>query len=236
MGMSLYYSQTWFTLVWAKGRDCSLSVLKEHVIHRRKEVIYIPMKSHPRTLGVVPITHYPTLVFSSESAKEGTLHPGDYALLYPHWYQVTAQNSLQLMGKTAISARLAPLTKVGGWKRDLESVLKRPLDSRLDARQADIPSIVFLDPDRMRWQEETLASFPPDAYVYLEPFFYTTDALGRLHAQDTFVRRSKLLDDMPSLEEQISRLKDLLGIGEHTTIILLEETPAHHTLRKARLN
>ncbi len=136
------------------------------------------MNSRPQTLGVVPITHYPTLVFSSESATEGTLHSGDYALLYPHWYQVTALGSLQLVGKTAISARMAPLTNVGGWKGDLESVLQGPLDSPLDARQADIPSVVFLDPDRMRWQEETLASFPPDAYVYLEPFFYTTDTLG----------------------------------------------------------
>lgn len=44
------------------------------------------MKSHPRVLGVVPITHFPTLVFSSESATQGTFHPGDYGLLYPHWY------------------------------------------------------------------------------------------------------------------------------------------------------
>ena len=60
------------------------------VIHICKEVIHMPMKSHHRTLGVVPITHYPTLVFSSERATEGTLHPGDDALLYPTWYQVTA--------------------------------------------------------------------------------------------------------------------------------------------------
>lgn len=39
------------------------------------------MKQHPRVLGIVPIGHYPTLVFSSESATEGTLHPGDFALL-----------------------------------------------------------------------------------------------------------------------------------------------------------
>jgi hypothetical protein len=194
------------------------------------------MKSHFRTLGVVPITHYPTLVFSSESATKGTLHPGDYALLYPHWYQVTALGSLQLVGKTAISARLAPLTNVGGWKGDLESILQGPLDNRLEARQADIPYIVFLDPARMRWQEETLASFPPDASVYLEPFFYTTDALGRLQALGACERQSKPLDDMPSLEEQITRLKDLLGIDEYTTIILLEASPAYRTRRNARLN
>ena len=141
------------------------------------------MKYHPRVLGVVSITHYPTLVFSSERATEVTLHPGDYTLLYPHWYQVSAQSSLQLVGKTAISAHQAAFTNVGGWKRDLESVLKGPLDCCLEARQADMPYVVFLDPDRMSWQEETPASFPPDAYVYLEPFFYSTDTLGRLHAR-----------------------------------------------------
>src|SRR5260370_4485678 len=185
------------------------------------------MKTHPRVLGVVPITSYPTLVFSSESATEGTLHPGDYALLYPHWYQVSAQSSLQLVGKTAIPARQAPLTNVGGWKRDLESLLKGPLDRRLEARQADLPSVVFLDPDRMRWQEETPASFPPDAFVYLDSFFYTTDTLGRLHALGAFeVQGTPTLDDLPSLEEQITPLNDLTGIDEHTTITLLEETPA----------
>ena len=185
------------------------------------------MKRHLRTLGVVPITHYPTLVFSSERATEGTLHPGDYTLLYPHWYQVSAQSSLQLVGKTAISAHQAAFTNVGGWKRDLESVLKGPLDCCLEARQADMPYVVFLDPDRMIWQEETPASFPLDAYVYLEPFFYSTDTLGRLHALGTFeVQGTPTLDDMPSLDERIKRLKDLIGIDEHTTIILLEETPA----------
>jgi hypothetical protein len=83
--------------------------------------------------------------------------------------------------------------------------------------------VVFLDPDRMRWQEETSTSFPRDAYVYLEPFFYTTDTLGKLHALDAFeVQRTPTLDDTPSLEERISRLKDLTGIDEHTMIILLE--------------
>jgi hypothetical protein len=57
------------------------------------------MQQHPRVLGVVPITHYPTMVFSSESAMEGTPNPGDYALLHPQRYQVTAQNSQQLVGK-----------------------------------------------------------------------------------------------------------------------------------------
>ncbi len=94
----------------------------------------------------------------------------------------------------------------------------------------------LLDPDRMLWQEETLASFPPDACVYLEPFFYTTDTLGRLHALGAFEMQGKPLDDMPSLENQIIQLKDLIGIDEHTTIILLEETPTHRTRRKARLN
>lgn len=197
----------------------------------------MPMKAHPQILGVVPITHYPTPVFSSESATEGTLHPGDYALLYPHWYQVTIQGSLQLVGKTAISARLAPITLVGGWQRDLESVLKGPLDRRLATRQADIPYVVFLDPDRMIWQEETPASFPPDAFVYLEPWFYTTDTLGRLHALGTFeVQGTPTLDDRFSLDEQFNRLKDLIGIDEHTTFILFEETPANSTPRKARLN
>jgi hypothetical protein len=118
------------------------------VIHIYKEVIHKLIKSHPRVLGVVPITHYPTLVFSSDSAREGTLHPGDYALLYLDWYQVSTQSSLQLVGKTAIPVRQAALTNVGGWKRDLESVLKEPLDPHLEARQADIPYVVFLDPDR----------------------------------------------------------------------------------------
>jgi hypothetical protein len=195
------------------------------------------MKRHPRVLGVVPIIRYPTLVFSSESAMEGTLHPGDYALLYPHWYQVIAQHSLQLVGKTVIPARQAPLTNVGGWKRDLESVLNGPLDSRLAARQADLPYAVFLDPDRMRWQEETPSSFPPDAYVYLEPFFYRTDLLGRLQALSVFERQgTPTLDDRPSLEEQITRLKDFLGIDEQTMFIVLEETPANSTPRKATLN
>jgi hypothetical protein len=194
------------------------------------------MKRHPRLLGIVPITHYPTLVFSSESEMEGTLHSGDYALLYPHWYQVTIQGSLQLVGKTAIPARQAPLTNVGGWKRDLESILKGPLDCRLAARRADIPSVVFLNPDRMIWQEETPTSFPPDAYVYLEPFFYTTDTLGRLHTLGAFEMQGNPLDDMPLLEDQITRLKDLLSIDEHTTILLLEETPADSTMRKAQLN
>jgi len=111
------------------------------------------MQRHPRVLGVVLITHYPTLVFSSESATEGTLHSGDFALLYPHWYRVSAQVGLQFVGKTAISARLAPLTNVGGWQRNLESLLHGPLDRRLEARQADLPYVVFLDPDRMRWKE-----------------------------------------------------------------------------------
>ncbi len=97
------------------------------------------MKSHPRMLGVVPITHYPTLVFSSASATEGTLHSGDYALLYPHWYRVTPLGSLQLVGKTAIPARQASLTHVGGRQSDLESVLKGPFDHRLEARRVDIP-------------------------------------------------------------------------------------------------
>jgi hypothetical protein len=195
------------------------------------------MKQHPRVLGVVPITHYPTLVFSSESATEGTLHPGDYALLYPHWYQVTALGSLQLVGKAATLARQAPLTNVEGWQRDLESVLNGPLDCHLAARQADLPYVVFLDPDRAIWQEETPASFPPDAYIYLEPFFYTTDTLGRLKALGAFeVQRTPSLDERPSLEEQITRLKDLLGIDEQTTIILLEETPTNSTMRKMRLN
>src|SRR5713226_5101225 len=101
------------------------------------------MKRHPRTLGIVPITHYPTLVFSSDNAAEGTLHPGDYALLYPHWYKVSAEHSLQFVGKTAIPARQAPLTNVGGWMRDLESALNGPLDPRLEARQADLPYVVF---------------------------------------------------------------------------------------------
>src|SRR5260370_3048294 len=185
------------------------------------------MQRHPRMLGVVPITHYPTLVLSSDSATEVTLHPGDYAVLYPHWYQVSAQSSLQLVGKTAIPVRQASLTNVGGWKRDLESLLKGPLDLRLEARQANMPYVVFLDPDRMRWQEETPASFPPDASVYLEPFFYTADTLGRLHVLGAFeVQGTPTLDDRPSLEEQINRLKDLIGIDEQTTIILLEETPA----------
>ncbi len=198
----------------------------------------IPMKRHPRTLGVVPITHYPTLVFSSESETEGTLHPGDYALLYPHWYQVTKQSSLQLVGKTAIPARLAPLTNVGGWKRDLEAVLKGPLDHRLEARQADLPYVVFLDPGRMVWQEETPASFPPDASVYLEPWFYTTDTLGRLHALGAFdVQGTPSLDDISSLEERIDCLKELIGIDEQTTIILLEGASEQKSRpRKARLN
>jgi hypothetical protein len=145
------------------------------------------------------------------------------------------------VGKTAIPARQAPLTNVGGWKRDLESVLKGPLDCRLAARQADLPYVVFLDPDRMRWQEETPASFPPDAYVYLEPFFYTTDTLGRLHILGAFeMQGTPTPDDLPSLEKRISRLKDLIGIDEHTTIILLEgaseqkKRPA--MLRKTQLN
>ncbi len=198
------------------------------------------MKSHPRTLAVVPITYYPTLVFSSDSATESTLHPGDYALLYPHWYLVTAERSLQLVEKTAIPARQAPVTNVGGWQCDLESLLKRPLDYRLEARQADMPYVVFLDPDRMIWQEETPASFPLDAYVYLEPFFYTTDTLGRLQALGVFeVQGMPSLDNMPSLEEQINRLKELTGIDEHTTIILLEDTPTNDTQRvlsKSQLN
>jgi hypothetical protein len=195
------------------------------------------MKRHPRTLTMAPITHYPTLVFSSESATEGTLHPGDCALLYPHWYQVSAQGSFQLVGKAAIPAPQAPLTNVGGWKCDLECMLNGPLDRRLEARQADLPYVVFLDPDRMRWQEETPASFPPDASVYLEPFFYTTDTLGRLHALGAFeVQGTPTLDDRTSLEEQITQLKELTGINEDTTIILLEELPTHDTLRKAQLN
>jgi len=198
------------------------------------------MKPHPRTLGVVPIAHYPTLVFSSDSATEGTQHAGDYTLLYPHWYQVTAQGSLQLVGKTAVPARLVSLTNVGGWQSDLESALKGPLDRRLEARQADVPYVVFLDPDRMTWREETPASFPPDAYVYLEPWFYTTDTLGRLQALGAFEMQDKpSLDDRLLLEERIARLKNLTGIDEHTFIILLEDTPAHsrpRTLRKARLN
>ena len=198
------------------------------------------MKPHPRVLGVVPITYYPTLVFSSDKATEGTLHPGDYALLYPHWYQVSAQRSLQLVGKTTVSARHAPTTNVGGWKRDLESILERPLDHSLEARQADLPYVVFLDPDRMIWQEETPASFPPDAYVYLEPFFYTTDTLGRLQALGAFERQgTPTLDDMLALEERISRLKDLIGIDENTTIILLEQSSTNimaRTIRKAQLN
>src|SRR5260370_25868679 len=97
------------------------------------------MKQHPHVLGIVPITHYPTLVFSSDAATEGTLHPGDYALLYPHWYQVSTQGSLQFVGKTAIPARQPPLTNVGGWNRDLESLLNGPLDRPLAARQADLP-------------------------------------------------------------------------------------------------
>jgi len=192
------------------------------------------MKPHPRTLGVVPIAHYPTLVFSSDSATEGTQHAGDYTLLYPHWYQVTAQGSLQLVGKTAVPARLVSLTNVGGWQSDLESALKGPLDRRLEARQADIPYVVFLDPDRMTWREETPASFPPDAYVYLEPCFYITDTLGRLQALGACEMQGKL-----SLEERMTRLKDLTGIDEHTTIFLLEDTPSNstpRTLRKARLN
>ena len=88
------------------------------------------MQRASRTLGIIPITRYPTLAFSSARATEGTLHPGDYALLYPHWYQVTARRSLQLVGKSAILARLALLTNVGGWLRDLESVLNGPLVCR----------------------------------------------------------------------------------------------------------
>jgi len=140
------------------------------------------------------------------------------------------------VGKTAIPAYLAPITNVGGWKRDLESLLKGPLDHRLEARQADLPYVVFLDPGRMIWQEETPASFPPDAYVYLEPFFYTTDTLGRLQALGAFEMQGTPLDDTPSLEDQINRLKNLIGIDEHTTIILLENIPTRDTLRKARLN
>lgn len=191
------------------------------------------MKRHSRVFGVVPITHYHTLVFSSESAAEGTLHSGDYALLYPHWYQV----SLQLVGKSAVLARQASLTNAGGWKRDLESILKGLLDHRLAARQADLPYIVFLDADCMRWQEETPASFPPDASVYLEPFFYTSDTLGRLQALGACaVQATPTLDDRPLLEDQINRLKELLGIDEQAAIILLEETPAESTPPKARLN
>jgi len=141
------------------------------------------------------------------------------------------------VGKTAIPAYLAPITNVGGWKRDLESLLKGPLDHRLEARQADLPYVVFLDPDRMVWQEETPASFPPDASVYLEPFYYTTDTLGRLHALGAFERQGMFApDDIPSLEERITRLKNLTGIDEHTTIILLEDTLVDNRPRKARLN
>src|SRR5690348_7311409 len=195
------------------------------------------MNSHPRTLGVVPITHYPTLVLRSRSGAEGTLQPGDYALLYPHWYQVTPQHSLQLVGKSTIPVRQAALTNVGGWQRDLERVRNGPLDCPVEARQADIPYVVFLDSDRLTWQEETLTSFPPDAYVYLEPFFYRTDLLGRLHALGAYEQQgTPTLDDRLSLEEQIARLKDFLGIDEQTIFILLEETPANSTPGKAGLN
>jgi hypothetical protein len=88
-------------------------------------------------------------VFRSENGPEGALHPGDYALLYPHWYKVTTQGSLQMAGKSAIPVRQAPLTNIGGWKRDLEAVLKAPLDHSLEARQADLPYVVFLDADRL---------------------------------------------------------------------------------------
>ena len=45
--------------------------------------------------------------------------------------------------------------------------------------------------------------------------------------------------DRPSLEERITRLKELIGIDEQTTIILLEDASAQRrpaTLRKSRLN
>jgi len=231
------FSHTWLSAMPGASWSNSVVSTSACVLHTNKEVIHMPMQRHPRVLGVVPITPYHTLVFSSESATEGTLHPGDYALLYPHWYQVSIQGSLQLVGKTTILARQAPLTNVGGWKRDLESTLKGPLDRCLEARQADLPYVVFLDPDRMIWQEETPASFPPDTFVYLEPFFYTTDTLGRLHALGTFeVPGTPTLDDRPSLEEQISRLKDLIGIDEHTTILLLEGAPGSRRPPTARLN
>jgi hypothetical protein len=44
------------------------------------------------------------------------------------------------------------------------------------------------------------------------------------------------LDDTPSLEERISRLKELIGIDEHTTINLLEDIPVRSTQQKASLN
>jgi hypothetical protein len=54
-------------------------------------------------------------------------------------------------------------------------------------------------------------------------------ALGAFERQCT-----PTLDDKPSLEEQITRLKDFLGIDEQTTIILLEETPSNSRPRKLR--
>lgn len=159
------------------------------------------------------------------------------ACCIPIGTRVTARGSLELVGKTAILARQAPLTNVRGWQRDLEAVLNEPLDRRLEARQANLPSVVFLDPDRMRWQEKAPASFPPDASVYLAPWFYTTDMLGRLQALGAFeVPGTPTLDEGPSLDERISRLKELTGIDEQTTIILLEDTLVDNKPRKARLN
>jgi hypothetical protein len=61
--------------------------------------------------------------------------------------------------------------------------------------------------------------------------------LGRLHALGAFeVPGTPTLDDRPSLEEQINRLKDLIGIDEQTMFILLEETPMISTPHKAGLN
>jgi hypothetical protein len=75
-----------------------------------------------------------------------------------------------------------------------------------------MPYVALFDYDLADWQEDMLTQFPPLSYVYLNPFFYTTDKQGRLEVLGMFS-----LDAIPP-EQWASHFMQVTRIVEVSTL------------------
>jgi hypothetical protein len=94
--------------------------------------------------------------------------------------------AVESVAKTAISVQKVPRTTIVEWQLDLETLLDMPLHQRLQPRQANTPYVALFDYTMSGWQEYMLTQYLPLSYIYLNPFFYTTDQQGRLEVLGLF--------------------------------------------------
>jgi hypothetical protein len=112
--------------------------------------MHMHMQPGSKTLGLLTMRDHTTLVFSSSTAWLDELQAGDHLLLYPYWYTVSQQGSLQVLGNASVPLHKVARTPVGDWQLEVETLLDAPLDQRLRARQVDLTYIVLFDPSCWR--------------------------------------------------------------------------------------